>query len=777
MKKLLLLFVGVLLALPTLARDFSYTYEGQTLIYTVIDEGAKTCQTKDGYRDYYGPFDFKNVAGNQVSGNLVIPSVAKNGATEYTVTSIGEYAFVGNYLTSVTIPNSVTSIDRYAFQDCNWLNKAEFESLEALCKINFGDSYANPLSQAHNLYLNGEEVTEVVIPESITSIGSFAFAGCSSLTKAEFASIEALCKMNFGNIDANPLYYAHNLYINGEETAQIVIPETVTSIGNYAFAGCRNMESVTIPNSVTEIGSGAFYDCRALTNIDFASIETLCKINFGNSSANPLSNIHHLYVNGEEITDLVIPESVTSIGSYTFSGCTYLTSVTIPNSVTEIGSGTFSNCSGMTSVRIGNSVTAIGDNAFNGCSSLTEITIGNSVTTIGNDAFSRCSGLTSVTIPNSVNTIGNGAFNGCSSVTEITIGNSVTKIGNSAFDGCTSLKEITIADGEQLLYLGDGRLDKYYYEERYEGGLFCETSLEKLYLGRNIYRTGYYNPFSRLQTLKNLTIGNSVTEIGSYAFSECTGLTAVTIGSSVSTIGDRAFDGCTGLTSVNLQDVNKWSQVNFYDKTSNPIYYTKKFSVGDSDKTVRHLDLDLGDKSVSPYAFYNAQNLATVRVKCAAIGENAFTSCPNVQKICLDIDALSENCFADNINLGEVYSLTEEPPTAFDNSFGLYRGVKLYVPEESVEKYRNAENCWWNFFDVYGSDFTDLDSIFKADYENSGTGIDEIGVEKDMKDIDYAAAYEVYNLNGLKVGDSTDNLAPGIYIIRQGNRTQKIVVR
>ena len=218
--------------------------------------------------------------------------------------------------------------------------------------------------------------------------------------------------------------------------------------------------------------------------------------------------------------------TVTSIDFSAFEDCSGLTSVTIPNSVTSIGSSAFRGCTSLTSITIPNSVTSIGDYAFEDCTSLTSITIPNSVTSIEYEAFRGCTCLTSITIPNSVTSIERCAFSDCSGLTSITIPNSVTSIGISAFRACTSLKDLRIEDGETTLSLGFN-----YYSSFTGEGLFYDCPLESLYLGRNIQsEIGYaygYSPFYGKTTLKSVTIGNSVTRIGGWAFSACDSLTSI----------------------------------------------------------------------------------------------------------------------------------------------------------------------------------------------------------------------------------------------------------
>jgi hypothetical protein len=286
----------------------------------------------------------------------------------------------------------------------------------------------------------------VVIPEEIeyedkkyrvSSIGKYAFSECTNLTSINIAnSVTSIHEWAFNNCRG---------------LTSIIIPNSTTSIGMYAFYYCRGLTSVTIPNSVTSISKGAFSGCEFMTSVYITDIAAWCNIIFGDYDSNPLYYAHHLYFNGEEIKDLTIPESVTSIGMYAFYDCEGLTSVTIPSSVTSIGMYAFYDCEGLTSVTIPSSVTSIGDTAFYGCSSLTSITVPNGVTSIGKFTFSKCTSLTSVTIPNSVTSIGSYTFSNCSGLNSVFIPNSVTSIGDGAFWDCNGLISATIGSGVKTI--------------------------------------------------------------------------------------------------------------------------------------------------------------------------------------------------------------------------------------------------------------------------------------------------------------------------------------
>ena len=434
---------------------FGYCYNLKSVTLNSNSIVSTNRSSNDGLNHYFGSKVTKYIIGEGV-------------------TCIGDGAFDGcSSLTSISIPSSVTSIGIDAFRNCYDLKKVIVSDIAAWCSIRFGD---NPLSYANHLYIDeNTEIMDLIVPYSVTSIGDNTFSGCSGLTSVTIPN-------SVTSIGSGAFYSCRGLN-------SVTIGNSVTSIGEGAFYGCSGLTSITIPNSVTSIGNNAFYDCYDLKKVIVSDIAAWCSIEFGLNAANPLFFAMHLYSDENmEIKDLVIPNSVTSIGSSAFYCCVGLTSVSIPNSVTSIGEKAFYDCSGLTSVTIPNSVTSIGAGVFRGCTGLTSVTIPNSVTSIGESAFYYCTGLTSVTIPNSVASIGDYAFACCRGLTSITIPNSVTSIGEDAFSSCSSLTSITIPNGR----------------------------------------------------------------IGERAFYGCTGLTSVTIGNSVTSIGNFAFDGADIPTIISL---------------------------------------------------------------------------------------------------------------------------------------------------------------------------------------------------------------------------------
>ena len=427
------------------------------------------------------------------------------------VKSIKSYVFYKcSGLTSVTIPEGVTSIGVEAFGNCSGFTSITIP--EGVTSI------------GNSAFYNCSKLTSITIPSSVTSIGEYAFCSGSKLKTA--GPIGGGYNIEFGWTST----IIDNAFNNCSSLTSITIPSSVTSIGNGVFYKCSGFTSITIPEGVTSIGGDAFYKCSNLTSITIPSSVT--------------SIGYRAFYECSKLTSVTIPEGVTSIGYRAFESCIGLTSVNIPSSVTRIENSTFENCSSLTSITIPESVTTIGNYVFSGCSSLVSVTIPSSVTTIGEYAFNNCSKLTSVTIPSSVTTIGENAFYKCSGLTSITIPEGVTSIGNYAFSGCSNLTSVTIPSS--VTTTGDNAFkdcSKLKTAGPIGGGYNIEfgwtTSIIK-------------NAFSGCSNLTSITIPSSVTSIGAYAFFVCSSLTSITIPEGVTSIGFYAFDTCTGLTSITI---------------------------------------------------------------------------------------------------------------------------------------------------------------------------------------------------------------------------------
>ena len=289
-------------------------------------------------------------------GVFTIPSSVNYKGKTYHVKSIGKKTFYDcDSLTSITIPNSVTSIGDKAFSRCSSLKEVHITDLAAWCNIDFSNSSSNPLRYAKNLYLNRTLVTDLVIPDGVTKIKDYAFRGCSSLASITIPE-------SVTSIGEEAFYFCDSL-------ASVKIDNNVTTIGGKAFFWCHNLASINIPKSVTSIGDKAFSRCSSLKEVHITDLAAWCNIDFGDYNSNPLYYADNLYLNGTLVTDLVIPDGVTEIKDYAFEGCSSLASITIPNSVTSIGEEAFSGCSNITSITShipANKLFAISKYVFNG---------------------------------------------------------------------------------------------------------------------------------------------------------------------------------------------------------------------------------------------------------------------------------------------------------------------------------------------------------------------------------------------------------------------------
>ena len=395
------------------------------------------------------------------------------------VSSIGGRAFYGcTRLTSVVIGNSVTSIDFAAFSHCTSLESVVIgESVTSIGNVAFNECTS---------------LESVVMPDSVTSIGDSAFSDCTSLTSVE-------------------------------------IPDSVTSIGDSAFRNCTSLTSVEIPDSVTSIGERAFYGCTSLTSVEIGNgVESIGEDTFSGCTS---------------LTSVVIGAGVTSIGSYAFYGCTNLTTMIIGDNVTSIGYSAFSDCTSLTTVEM--PAFAIPYIPEKNLISVV-ITSGES---IGDYDFKDCTNLTSVVLPDGVTSIGDCAFQNCTNLTSVVIPESVTSIEDGVFSGCTNLK---YNEHDNCLYLGNTNNPYFILVKAKNTSI---TSCKVNGATKFIYNAA----FSKCEALTSVEISDSVTRIGSSAFYNCTSLTSVVIGAGVTRIETYAFKGCENLTSVIFKNPNGWN--------------------------------------------------------------------------------------------------------------------------------------------------------------------------------------------------------------------------
>ena len=398
----------------------------------------------------------------------------------------------------------------------------------------------------------------MTIPESVTSIGDFAFYCCRSLTGVTFAGDSQL-----------------------------------TTIGGNAFCVCESLIDITIPRSVKAIGEGAFSVCSSLTNVSITDLDAWCRIDFADSDATPMHYAQNIRLNGSKIASVTVPEGVAEL-NYTFRGFKDLIQVQLPESLTSVGNYAFGDCTSLIGVNIPGSVTTIGDCAFSGCSSLISASIPEGVTSIGYSAFSGCTSLADINIPESVTIIDDDAFSGCSSLNGITIPEGVTAIGSEVFSNCRSLTSINIP--ESVTLIGGGA-------------------------------------FYRCSSLTGINIPEGVTDIGDSTFYRCSSLTSINVPAKMLAIGDNTFYGCSKLTDVHISDLDAWCGINFGDEYANPLYYAKNLYLNGA--LVESLEIP-GSVSVIPAGlFRNAACLKRVAIprSLAGVTANAFKNCTNITEV------------------------------------------------------------------------------------------------------------------------------------------------
>ena len=604
--------------------------------------------------------------------NVVIPE---------TVEVIGDYAFEGaDNLKEITILDNVKEIGAGAFQDCNNLSEVVlpdgitkiseqmFYSCGNLETVSIPDTVVSIENRAFSdcLLLKG-----IALPDNITAIGEYAFSYCSSLENIK--------------LPKNLLKISEGLFDSCEKLVSVDIPAGVKEIDEYAFSGCSLLKEITIPDSIEQMSYYSFD-------------ESLEKLIISDGSVKVTSAM----TNGVRrwIKEVVIPDTVTSIGDEAFAYSDNLVSVTLLSDDVEFGSYVFQYCDALESIEFMSGMKMIGLGMFMHCSSLKDLVIPEGVIEIGEDAFYSCENIKSVSIPESLNMIGDGAFGNCSSLTEITIPDNVEVLGNLAFEGCGKLEKATLPPG--ITFISDGLFlycdslrtvvipdtvknienEAFYYctslsqitipagietisydafwntgvkTVRFKEGMQKLTrplvipfidSAEKVILPGTITEMEE-GTFSNFDCLKSISLPSGLKEIPNNLFSSCDSITEVDIPENVSVIGEGAFEDCINLHTVTLPDSITVIPDFAFCQNKNLV------SVTASDKL----------ESIGEYAFAHCEKLSSINSKNESIlfKSNSFVDCYSLNDsrfMIIEKDSVNFSSNADSINVDGIVNFT-----------------------------------------------------------------------------------------------------------------------
>ena len=721
----------------------------------------------------------------------------------------------------------LTDIPGWTFYDCN--NLSSIIIPENVVSIGGGYSSFGPTFSSQEASIstwkrrdelgafNGcSNLASITIPKKVKHIEEFAFEGCDNLKEVQISDLQSWMNIDFGNWSANPLSYAHHLFLDNQEVKNIQIPEDMTSIKKYVFSGCEGLTSVSLPNSITSIGDGAFRGCINVPSISIP--ENLTSIGI------------YAFQNCSSISSLQIPKGITELPRGVFADCSQLTSVEIPSNVIKIGgytmnfddffqcfciydTGVFEGCSSLTTVNLPESVTNIGVNSFKGCSSLVSVIIPESVTEIQSGAFEGCSSLKSINFPGELRTqffskdryydfenvleepyngIGSRMFYGCSSLTSITLPECVDSIGENAFYGCDNLTFVKVkrptpfnidentfptrANIPLYVPLGSGELyrtadywkefkeiieveniDDYVQGEIFtvpvdlDNGKKVIMTFKVIDAAKKTVQVGDGDDASIVASTEGGLIipdkvnGYTVTKIGSYAFYYCSNLTSVSIPNTVKTFGNRAFYVCSGLTSLHISA----SVTSIEDRAfaycsrleeiivdeGNTVYDSRNDCnalIKTSDNTLligcKGTVIPSSVKVLAEGAFRGCAELKNIEIPegVTTIGASTFRGCTGLESVTLPSTISSIGTYAFSA-FDEVYNLTTvtvgmtNPVTITSSVFPNRANSTLYVPKGSKAAYK-AANYWKEFKQIIEigetvviTDISDMDNAFYMD--------------------------------------------------------------
>jgi len=565
--------------------------------------------------------------------------------------TIGANAFCYTPITSISFPQSIKKIDSYAFQNCKSLLTVTFEgtdteegsSLQMIGQRAFANcinltSFAFPycgIDEAGvynkitlgsgttvHLFEGDSNLTHVYLSEAVTSISNL-FVKCSGIQTIVVAEHSENFRVSetqpiILNVDGTAIQF-----LFGRMDGVFEIPEGVTTIGTYAFAGQTNITKVIIPKTMKTIGDFAFNNCYNLVEIEFANgcvLDTLGKNVFNSCKSlktitlpNGIKNIpEYAFAACESLESIKLPANLQSIDPYAFVWTSSLKSITFPSSLKKIMNYAFRS-SGLETVTIPEGVTQLGIYAFTECHSLTEATLPTTITTFGNQVFTDCIALTTVNLPEGLTTLGGYTFKGCTNLETVKLPSTLTTFGNYTFQGCTALQSIEIPEG--ITYIGASKsatASSYAFDG-------CTSLKSVTFLGDQVEIIGQYT-FRGCTSLQSFTFPTTLTTIGKYAFQN-TGLEQLVVPSTVTTIGDYAFSDCQALVSATIEGTLK-----------SPGRYMFKGCSNLTDVVIADDNTTIGN-----YTFKDCVNLVNVTLpaKLTTLGTYAFQNCTALEKITL----------------------------------------------------------------------------------------------------------------------------------------------
>ena len=667
---LILLVLLTLLIVKTVSLANEKTEDNKNFEYTI--ENNKVRITK-----YIGK-----------ENEIVIPSEIEG----YPVTMIGKgeqyERFIDGWTLdkiNITIPDTVTSIENYAFHGCNATNIELPNSLKYIGDYAFYECYS---------------LENITIPESVTYIGKKAYGGYTHISIDENNNKYSVENNALYSKDKTTLFYSIG-DIEIPNTVKIIsdyafdncydvkIPNSVISIGNYAFKDCYNLENIIIPSSVTNIGYLAF-NVGTNVNVD-TNNKNYSSENGALYNKDKTTIIHYPY---NENKNIVIPDTVTTIGDYAFSGFKELESINLSNNLTKIGNYAFNYCYNLKIPSIPENVTSIGDYAFRDCDSIIDLKIPNTVKSIGHCAFSGCDALESIIIPESVEHMGESIFDACTKLKTVTILSKIQSIPNRIFSNCYMLESITIPD--TVKNIGNYAFSSCFKLSEIEipngvtnigEGAFngCDA-LESIIMPENLTSIGAY-AFSACYSLKDITLPSNLTKIGNNAFGYCKSLTNITIPDGVTSIEYGTFINCKNLKSITISSgVSKIDETAFWRIDNLTIYccsdtlandfaelYKIRHAVFDKEVIIAYnndFKYQINDDEITILECYSKNESIEIPESIEGypvtrIGENAFLRCENLKRITIkkNITDIANNIFknTDNITiLGYSNSYAEE---------------------------------------------------------------------------------------------------------------------